>query len=81
VTLDITDNGRGFTPAASGNATGVGLHSMRERIEAVGGSLAVESDPATGTRLVARCPLAAGDALDADGATGETTRARNEALL
>jgi NarL family two-component system sensor histidine kinase LiaS len=82
VTLDITDNGHGFAPAANGNATGVGLHSMHERLDAIGGSLTVESDPATGTRLVARCPLAAvGGAMAADGATGETTRARNEALL
>lgn len=82
VKLDISDNGHGFAPAATGNATGVGLQSMRERLDAVGGTLTIESGSVTGTRVVACCPLAAvGGALPADGAAGETTRARNEALL
>lgn len=81
VTLTIADNGRGFTPTAN-DATGVGLQSIRERVAAVGGTLTIESDPATGTRLVARCPVVTmGGAAGANGATNETTPAENEALL
>jgi NarL family two-component system sensor histidine kinase LiaS len=54
VILAISDNGKGFeTTAADGK--GVGLRSMRERIEALGGSLLVESTSGEGTRLIARC--------------------------
>ena len=52
-TLTIADDGRGFDPADV-KGRGLGLHSMRERIEALGGELAVESAPGSGTRLVAR---------------------------
>nr|WP_246505360.1 sensor histidine kinase [Coralloluteibacterium stylophorae] len=49
--LEIDDDGRGGVRAA-----GNGLTGMRERMEAVGGHLAVESD-AGGTRLRLRVPL------------------------
>lgn len=52
--LTIEDNGVGFdADAASG---GVGLRSMRERVEALGGRLDVASD-ARGTRVEAVMPL------------------------
>ncbi len=50
--LTIRDNGRGFEAARS-NGKGVGLHSMRERMAALGGCLAVESRPGGGTQVVA----------------------------
>lgn len=53
ITLDVADDGRGFDPAAA-EGKGLGLRSMRERIEALGGELTVESVPGRGTRLVAR---------------------------
>ena len=56
VILQVTDNGRGFDPAAA-VGQGLGLRSMRERIEALDGELTVESAAGIGTRIVARCPL------------------------
>jgi len=50
-TLEIADNGRG-ADAPEGN----GLRGMRERLEAIGGSLQHQSQP--GTRLVIHLPLA-----------------------
>jgi signal transduction histidine kinase len=54
-TLTIADNGRGFD--RSSIARGVGLDSMRERLEALGGRLTVESTPGAGTRVVARLEI------------------------
>ncbi len=54
VTLAITDNGQGFD-RASLNGSGVGLHSMQERMAALKGSAVIESKPEEGTRLLARC--------------------------
>jgi NarL family two-component system sensor histidine kinase LiaS len=53
VMLTISDNGRGFHPA-SAYGKGVGLISMRERTEAVGGSLQITSQPGEGARIIAR---------------------------
>ena len=56
VILEIRDDGQGFVlPAAQGQ--GMGLRSMRERVEALGGDLRVESAPGEGTRVTARCGL------------------------
>ncbi|XRQ15017.1 sensor histidine kinase [Actinomadura welshii] len=53
VTLDIRDDGRGFTRPTSG----FGLTGMRERAERVAGSLEIESEPGRGTAVSARVPL------------------------
>ncbi|MEU5994807.1 sensor histidine kinase [Spirillospora sp. NPDC047418] len=53
VTLDIRDDGRGFT----GPSGGFGLTAMRERAERVAGSLEIESEPGRGTAVSARVPL------------------------
>jgi signal transduction histidine kinase len=50
--LTIADNGRGFDRSTV--AKGVGLDSMRERLEALGGRLTVESEPGKGTRVIGR---------------------------
>ena len=47
VTLTISDNGRGFD--TSGSHTGIGLHSMRERAEVLGGTFTINSSPGEGT--------------------------------
>jgi signal transduction histidine kinase len=59
----VEDDGQGFVPDQAGEEA-LGLVGMRERIALVGGTLAVESTPGTGTALVAYVPLAAagGDA-------------------
>lgn len=61
VMLVISDNGKGFDiEAAAGK--GVGLRSMRERIESLDGSLLVESTIGEGTRLIAKCQVNEGGA-------------------
>lgn len=50
--LTVTDNGRGFAPAA---AAGNGLRHLRERAAALGGEARIESD-AGGTRLLLTIP-------------------------
>ncbi|HEY1350767.1 MAG TPA: sensor histidine kinase [Ktedonobacteraceae bacterium] len=52
--LTIQDNGQGFDPAHPAHR-GVGLHSMQERIEALGGDLHLESSPGRGTLISAHC--------------------------
>ena len=54
--LVVEDNGRGFDPA--GDFPGhLGLRSMSERMDKLGGSLVIESDPGNGTRVRARLAL------------------------
>ena len=53
---EVADDGRGFGP---GTAPGVGRDGMRERAEALGGDLEMESAPGEGTRVRLRVP--AGD--------------------
>jgi signal transduction histidine kinase len=55
LSLTVMDNGVGFdVDDAWGN--GVGLISMVERLEAIGGALEVRSSPGTGTRVTAIVP-------------------------
>jgi len=58
VTLLLQDNGCGFDPddPVLVLRNGVGLQSMRERIEALHGTLQLESKPGQGTRIVVSCP-------------------------
>ena len=49
--LEIADNGTGFELDAMIDQGGMGLVSMRERVEKMGGSFAVLSAPAEGTRV------------------------------
>lgn len=58
LTLRVTDNGRGFDPLAS-QADGLGLLTMRERLDLVGGTLAIEAAQPTGTTIRADVPLSA----------------------
>ena len=53
-TLAIEDDGVGFDPALVAGAMdgGFGLASMRERVEQIGGTLAVHTAPKQGTRIV-----------------------------
>ncbi|MGK5547840.1 sensor histidine kinase [Streptomyces sp. URMC 127] len=62
VTLDVYDDGVGFAPGdgpADGRRT-FGLHGMRERIAALGGTLTVESAPGEGTAIAAVVPVGDG---------------------
>ncbi len=50
VTLIVSDDGGGFSINTI-NGEGMGLQSMRERIETLAGSLTIESSPQVGTRV------------------------------
>jgi signal transduction histidine kinase len=54
VRLEITDDGRGLSSERKG--VGVGLSSMRDRAEELGGTCTIESLPGSGTRVSARLP-------------------------
>jgi signal transduction histidine kinase len=54
--LEVTDNGVGFDPAATGRA-GYGMLSMAERAELVGGTLEVRSRPGAGTTVTVTVPV------------------------
>ena len=55
--LSVVDDGVGFDVDAAWRK-GVGLSSMSERLEAIGGTLQIRSDPGSGTRLTAVAPSA-----------------------
>jgi len=54
VLVIIQDNGRGFHP---GQTKGLGMIGMQERVESLGGTLAIHSEPGKGTRIEARVPV------------------------
>ncbi len=57
--LAVEDDGTGFDiAAAEERRPGMGLFTMRERAELVGGSLSIDSHPGRGTRVVATVPTA-----------------------
>jgi signal transduction histidine kinase len=58
VTLDVRDDGAGFdiTERSASTGSGFGLTAMRQRVGRVAGTLAVESEPGTGTAISARVP-------------------------
>jgi len=55
----IADDGQGFTPGSqrNGKARPLGLTSMRERVEALGGTFHVRSQPGSGTQVIATIPI------------------------
>jgi len=60
VKLEVVDDGRGFQPPAElAPDTGCyGLVGMRERIEQLGGSFLLRSEPGRGTSVIANLPIA-----------------------
>jgi len=52
--VEVSDDGCGGADASKGS----GLHGLEERLRALDGSFAVESEAGEGTRLIARIPLA-----------------------
>lgn len=60
IEIEIADDGQGFDPRAL-SQTGwprLGLQTMRERAQAIGGTFGVESAPGEGTRVSVRAPMA-----------------------
>lgn len=58
--LEVVDQGRGFHAPTTAAGPGIGLSSMRERLEALGGTLNIISAPGQGTRVVAILPRTGG---------------------
>jgi signal transduction histidine kinase len=54
VTVEVADDGSGGAVMNSGH----GLRGMADRVEALGGSLVIDSSPGRGTRLIASLPRA-----------------------
>jgi signal transduction histidine kinase len=59
VELEVVDNGKGFDPAAA--SSGIGLNSIRERVERLGGSLTITSRPGEGCRATISLKVASED--------------------
>jgi signal transduction histidine kinase len=65
--LDVIDRGVGFAPDAAVEKSGIGLISMRERLNLIGGELHVLSRPGQGTIIRARVGVSTSKPqLDAD---------------
>lgn len=54
--VTVRDDGSGFVPGSGDNA-GLGLSQMRERVEAIDGSITIDSQPGEGTVMTAMLPL------------------------
>jgi PAS domain S-box-containing protein len=59
VQLEVRDWGAGFDVQEARRSHGLGLVSMRERVNLVHGRFSIESTPGEGTRVIAVVPLAA----------------------
>jgi signal transduction histidine kinase/uncharacterized protein HemY len=57
ITLMVEDNGCGFAVKTSKKKGGLGLHSIRERIEQFNGQVTIDSHPKYGTTVVIGIPL------------------------
>lgn len=57
VELTVKDDGRGFDPTAVGRSQGMGLRTLAENVQAVGGRLEIDSAPGKGTRIAIRLPI------------------------
>jgi signal transduction histidine kinase len=64
LSVEIEDDGRGFEPESvakpSESGQGLGLLGIRERVEILGGTIAIDSAPGEGTRVAFRVPLPEG---------------------
>ena len=56
--MHVIDGGVGFDPSRIDGSHGLGLISMKERLNLVGGEIHIESRPGGGTRISVRVPLA-----------------------
>jgi signal transduction histidine kinase len=53
--FEVTDDGRGFDRSIT--SYGTGLQGMSDRVDAIGGSIEVESAPGRGTTVIGRLPI------------------------
>jgi len=66
IDLAISDRGTGFDQTEALRNRGLGLISMRERLQLVNGTLAIESQPGHGTTIRARVPIKADEEASPD---------------
>lgn len=66
LTVIIEDDGSGFDPSA-GPGEGLGLLGMRERVQLLDGSLAIDAHHGSGTTLAVELPLPSGEPLQLPG--------------
>jgi PAS domain S-box-containing protein len=59
--LRISDNGVGMRPDDDGKRCAFGLKSIRERVQALGGEMQIDSQPGQGTALEIHVPLTSSD--------------------
>jgi signal transduction histidine kinase len=57
VTLEVADNGIGFSSVSRLRQGHFGLLNLRERVAAFGGTLQIDSQPGNGTRIRAQMPI------------------------
>ena len=57
ITLTVEDKGAGFDPVEVRDKPGLGLSSMRERMQLVGGHFTVNTEPGRGTSIHVSIPL------------------------
>lgn len=55
LTFEVIDDGSGFDPATT--AYGTGLQGMADRLDAIGGTLEIRSEPGLGTTVAGRIPV------------------------
>lgn len=53
--FEVTDNGKGFNPRTA-QRQGIGLVNMKERVEVIGGTFALHSEPGSGAQISATMP-------------------------
>jgi PAS domain S-box-containing protein len=73
IEVTVHDSGPGFDPEDAFKGRGLGLTSMKKRLEAVHGQLSIESKPQSGTTIRARVPLPAIPSEIVAGATPPST--------
>jgi two-component system sensor histidine kinase DegS len=58
LTLDIKDNGQGFNPEYPEiEDAGIGLYTIRERVELLGGIIRIKSSDKIGTHVFIEVPI------------------------
>ena len=57
ICLTVRDQGAGFDPVEVRQKPGLGLSSMRERVQLVGGHISIDSRPGKGTTICASIPV------------------------
>jgi signal transduction histidine kinase len=76
--VSVIDTGVGFDPAAPQPNGKLGMTSMRERAESVGGRLIVQSAPGQGTRVSAELPITGASSADTEFAAPTSVAERSD---